>query len=76
MKESVERSVAPIYMKFRDQSVKFHRGGVEGGKTNPVSSGEGSSGTTTAQSEVESKALSWEERRRKVELGGEQPKER
>jgi len=30
--ERVERSNPPIYMKFRDQPVKFCRGGVEGGK--------------------------------------------
>jgi len=30
--ERVDRSNPPIYMKFRDQPVKFCRGGVEGGK--------------------------------------------
>ena len=81
-KESVDRSVAPIYMKFRDQSVKFHKGGVEGGnrKSSLCTSGEGVSGSLgapgTSRPEMEVKALTWEERRRKVELGGEQPKER
>ena len=30
--ERVDRSNPPIYMKFRDQPIKFCRGGVEGGK--------------------------------------------
>ena len=76
-KQSVDRSVAPIYMKFRDQTVKFHKGGVEGGKAKTKSNpGEGPSGIATIQSEMESKDLDWEQRRRNVELGAEQPKQR
>ena len=89
--ERVDRSNPPLYMKYRDQPVKFCRGGVERPSPSsklvvpPLSGTSSLSGSSqpavpppkdSSTEVVAAEPQSWEARRRMVELGGGERKER
>ena len=95
--ERVDRSNPPLYMKYRDQPVKFCRGGVERPSPSsklvvaPLSGSSSLSGSSplsgssqpvvpppkdSSTEVVAAEPQSWEARRRMVELGGGERKER